>query len=182
MSQEPAAETTRLSRQVARLERQVRWLAGALAVVTVTAVGGLVVLRAEARQGVVEAARFVLRDANGKECAELGVDQGGAPRLVFLDTGGRTRAGLGLSEDGLIGLGLFGKDGEARVTLGVETNGSPVLALRDAQGTPRARLSDEEGLVLYADGQPGAELQVWPGGAAKLRLYRPGGSVGFEAP
>jgi len=143
-------------RRVERLEGEARrWrcaaTALALAVVALATPGATVPRR------VVEAQKFVVRDASGRVRAELGPtdsdtelalrfrDQRGAQRLtvgmenetallVLGDQTGRPRAGLVTLAEGAPGLTLYDRTGRARVELGLAREGEPRVALLDARG------------------------------------------------
>ena len=62
---------------------------------------------------VVEAERFVLRDANGKARAELGLKDG-VPVLALFDAQGNRRTQLAVAGDGSTSLSLYDKDGNRK--------------------------------------------------------------------
>jgi hypothetical protein len=75
-----------LEDRVRRLERQNRllWRAAATAVLLAALAGGAGMAVASGRE-VVEASRFVLKDADGAVRAELAVDDDGTGRLTLYD-------------------------------------------------------------------------------------------------
>jgi hypothetical protein len=87
---------------------------------------------------ILEAQKFVLRDASGKRQAELGqVD--GSPALVFLDPAGRISMSFGMeSEEPHIV--IFGASAEKMVSITRSASG-PRLALHDTGGAVRLNLS-----------------------------------------
>jgi hypothetical protein len=80
---------------------------------------------------IVEAERFVLRDASGKPRAVLGMDAD-EPGLWLYDAGGKPRAALAVTAD-RPGLALYDASGNARAALAV-TAGGPALWLYDKAG------------------------------------------------
>ena len=100
----------------------------------VLALAGAALLMGQAQPNRrVEAEMFVLKDANGKVRAELGMAAHG-PVLALYDEDGTRRAALGMAEKGL-GLFLFDAIQKRRVTLGVTEKG-PIFALFDEDGKP----------------------------------------------
>lgn len=82
------AETT-LRDRVEALERQNRRLRlGILAVAGLWAVFGLLGQARASREGVIEAQRFVVKDAEGRERAVLGLEPDGTGHLTFLRADG----------------------------------------------------------------------------------------------
>lgn len=114
---------------------------------------------------VVEAERFVLRDASGKLRAELAVDDNGAAYLSILD-----REGKG-----------------SRAMVAVLPNGSGGLVVSDREGKATAQLDlglfdgDKPGLRLFQEGLR-AELALRSDGTAHLSLSDKGGKVIWQAP
>jgi hypothetical protein len=143
-------------RRVERLEREARrWRRAATALALV--VVALATLGAAVPRRVVEAQKFVVRDASGRIRAELGPtdsdqelalrfrDQRGSQRLtvgmenetallVLGDKTGRPRAGLVTLAEGAPGLTLYDGTGRARVELALAREGEPRVALLDARG------------------------------------------------
>jgi hypothetical protein len=108
---------------------------------------------------IVEAERFVLRDASGKTRAELGLVED-EPSLQLYDASGKVRAVLRLIA------------------------GWPALWLIDASGKPRVALGvDADELrrqLAGASGKPLAALVVT--GAAGIQLFDEAGNVTWRAP
>jgi hypothetical protein len=160
----PATEATmgdeRLEEVVKRiegLERQVRrWRRAAVALM-LSAVALMTLGAAVPRGRVVEAQKFVLKDAAGRVRAELGPsdndksialrfkDAAGSPRLVLgvedessllvlHDKTGRPRVGLVTLAQGAPGFTFYDTTGRARVELGVSREGEPGIVVRDARG------------------------------------------------
>ena len=82
-------------------------------------------------QWKVEAERFVIKDAEGKVRAELGM-AGHGPLLALYDEDGTRRAVFGIAEKGP-GIFFFDAIQKRRVDLGVAEKG-PVLVLYDENG------------------------------------------------
>jgi hypothetical protein len=125
-----------LAQRVEKLEKANRRLklAGVLAL---TLVGCLLLLGVASPKRTVSAQEFILRDANGKVQAVLGMREND-PMLGFSDANGKVRLMLTLSE-GMPGLGFLDANGKARALLGVSAVG-PKLVFRDANGQTRAAL------------------------------------------
>jgi hypothetical protein len=104
---------------------------------------------------VIEAQRFVVKDASGKSIAALGADRDGAPLLVLMNSDGRLAATLDVTSQKKPTLTLYDGAGKSRVVLAVDADGSPALAMNDKTGTPRVGLAvatqGSGGLVLYGD-------------------------------
>ena len=101
----------------------------------------------------VDAQHFVVKNAEGKVVAELGLRPDGMPKLELIGTGGKSRvvlsplpegaAALAISSsdgkslavstigNGAMGLTLFDKNSHPRVELSVQPDGTPRLALLD---------------------------------------------------
>jgi hypothetical protein len=138
-----------------RLERaQRRWRR--------VAAGAVVGLAAVALMGqkplprIVEAERFILRDAAGRVRAELAVDaeqsvalrfrdpdnmprvsigtENGASVLVLNEQGGKVRAGLVTLPHGAPALTLYDPNGKNRAELALTREGSPALTILDRDG------------------------------------------------
>jgi mono/diheme cytochrome c family protein len=114
----------------------------------VLGLGGIAMLMGQAkldpRQAtkVVEAERFVLREAGGKPRAELGFNDG-EPSLALFDDRGNRRAGLSVATDGSSSLSLYDKDGKRRVVLHVRPDGEPHLDLYEKNGKNQTGQPDQ---------------------------------------
>jgi hypothetical protein len=142
---------------VRRVERENRRLkqAGVIAL----AVIAVVVLMGQATQGkvakVIEAEKFVLRDADGKGRARLESLPSGLVRLVLLDKDENVQSvlGVGVGRPSLVLAGRNNKtilttsflsiSGKSRLTLAVLPSGEQSLALTDNTGRTRAELAIE---------------------------------------
>ncbi len=160
---EPTMET--LARRLDRVERENRRLkrAGVVALAVIAAV----VLMGQATGNVakvVEAEKFVLRDADGKGRARLESLPSGLVRLALLDKDENIQSVLGV---GIVGtpslvlagrnsktilttrfLSVSGKGGKSRLTLAVLPSGAQSLVLTDNTARTRAELAIE------VDGSP----------------------------
>jgi hypothetical protein len=104
---------------------------------------------------VIEAKRFVVKDASGRNLAALGTDRDGAPLLVLTNLDGGLGATLGVTAARRPALTLHDRAGNSRAIMSVDSEGSPSLSLHDKTGTPRVGLAvatqGSGGLVLYGD-------------------------------
>lgn len=91
---------------------------------------------------VVEAERFVLRDAKGNVWAELAV-RDGAPSLTLFDAKGQRRGGLDLLADDSVRLSLYDAMGASRTVVSVDSDGKPHLELVDKKGKVAAKKNGE---------------------------------------
>jgi len=120
---------------------------------------GLVFLMGQAGRGnipeVLEAQRFVVKDASGRNLAALGTDRDGAPLLVLTNLDGGLGATLEVTAARRPTLTLYDRAGHSRAIMSVDLEGSPGLSLTDKTGTPRVGLAvatqGSGGLVLYGD-------------------------------
>ncbi|MFQ5847344.1 MAG: hypothetical protein ACE5IQ_06660 [Candidatus Methylomirabilales bacterium] len=153
------------------LERQSRRMkrvgVGSMALIAAVVLMGQAMPKPMAK--VVEAEKFVLRDARGTARAWLDmsadsvnlaladrdeqsrafvyVQADGTAGLAFFDKDRARRVGLFVSADGSPGLSLAGKDGNTRVQAHVAANGRPDLSLTDTHGR-------RIGLLVLPDGTP----------------------------
>jgi hypothetical protein len=191
------ARTIALEARMSRLERETRrWrLAAAVAgpVALLAVVGGhglpsavakggeLPGLRGGVGSSVVEAQRFVLRDASGQPRASLALSDDGMPLLLFLDRDGETRGVLGQKH-----LVLSSDDGGSAVKLLVNPGGTPAVRL-EKDGRLRAVLGmtgdGTLALGFYGhDGKGRALLDVGVDGSPGLTLFSRSGKVAWSAP
>lgn len=112
---------------------------------------------------VLEAQRFVLKDADGKVRAELSTARDNEPKLWLFDADGRRRLEVSMLNNGSAGVWLF--DDRERIRAGMSfVEGEPALHLRDKEGRDRAKLTlvmGEPSLFLW--GQDGQALWSAPG-------------------
>lgn len=151
-------ELETLKTRVDRLERGNRRLRrwGAFACL---GIGALFLLGQTGRgeiSEVVEARRFVVKDAGGRNIAALGTDRDGAPVLVLTNVDGGLAATLDTTAARKPTLTLYDRSGKSRAVLGVDADGSPGLSLNDKNGDARVGLAvatvGSGGLALYGDG------------------------------
>jgi hypothetical protein len=96
---------------------------------------------------VIDAAGFVVRDANGKAKASLALDSLGMPELRFFDQNGRLRLWSGVALDGSPSLTLLDDVGKSAIGLVVKSDQSPGLVALDKDGKVRAELSISKGVL-----------------------------------
>ena len=96
---------------------------------------------------IVEAERFILRDAAGRVRAELGVDSEASVALRFRDADSMPRLSIG-TENGASVVVLNEQGGKVRAGLVTLSHGAPALTLYDPNGKTRAELA------LARDGAP----------------------------
>ncbi|MEE8242578.1 MAG: hypothetical protein V3R61_03765 [candidate division NC10 bacterium] len=170
---EPTIET--LARRLGRVERENQRLkqAGVVALAVIAAV----VLMGQATQSkvaeVVEAERFILRDATGKVRTRVATSVDGLTVMDFLDASGKTRIGLFLLSDGSPVLNLNGQDGKTSAALSVLPSG-PLFSLNEG-GKSRARVKVFSGgarlALLDRNEKPRASLAVRDDGAPTLNFF-----------
>jgi hypothetical protein len=135
-----------IAQRVERLERaQRRWqrvAAGAVLGLIAVAVMGQ-----KPAPRIVEAERFILRDAAGRIRAELAVDTEQSVALRFRDADNMPRLSIG-TENGASVVVLNEQGGKVRAGLVTLPQGSPALTLYDTNGKNRAELA------LTRDGAP----------------------------
>ncbi|MEK7270534.1 MAG: hypothetical protein AAB215_06265 [Planctomycetota bacterium] len=135
----------------------------------------------------VEAERFVLRGADGKERGSLSIMPDGTAGLALSDGQGRPRLLVGVLPDGSPALTFLGAEKDARVGLGVDAAGHASLNFADRKGQVcivlGASAAGEPSLVL-ADSKERrrAALYLREDGSPRLALSDPDGKALFEAP
>jgi hypothetical protein len=147
MMNEPTMEA--LVERLNRLEREnQRWRWLVTVTLAVMALGVVLVQTTSAKVGkVLEAERFVLRDADGTSRAELGV-MDGASILLLNDKDGKPGVALSVLPDGPRTVSLLDKDGKIRSVLTARADGDSGLRLFDKNRMHRASLD------VKADGRP----------------------------
>lgn len=146
-------------RRLEGLEREARRWRRAGSVMILGAIALATMGEAIPRARIVEAQKFVLKDAEGRVRVELGPgdtdrsialrfrDEVGAPRLalgiendssllVLSDRTGRPRVGVVTLGDGAPGLTFYDATGRARAEVGLAREGEPSVSLLDARGGP----------------------------------------------
>lgn len=143
-----------LTRRLECLEHRNRLLMRAGAVLLVLVAGGALLGQAAPRRAprVVEAERYVLRDANGAPRAWLGVGPDGTAGLELLDAARVIRVALHLRADGAVALRLNDKDGHTRSLLSVGSDETHGLEFMDKERRVRGQIG------LQPDGAPGIVL------------------------
>ncbi|MFQ5804439.1 MAG: hypothetical protein ACE5JQ_16235 [Candidatus Methylomirabilales bacterium] len=133
-----------VSHRLDRLERENRWWKRigvvALAALVAVVLMGQATLRKVPR--VVEAEKFVLRDAGGSVRATFSLWENRTAALSFFNyaTKKTVSAILGTRENGVPFLYFYDKAGKNRLDLSVSPNGSPSLSLLDKEAEIRAAL------------------------------------------
>lgn len=77
--------------------------------------------------GRVEATEFVLKGADGKVRARLGMTKRGSPALILFGPDGKRRAGIFVSTEGVAGIQLFNPKGESRMEMKVDGTRSDLI-------------------------------------------------------
>lgn len=145
MMHEPTVET--LVRRLSQMERENRrwkWLM----TVTLAVIGAAIVVNNVVPRTVLEARKFVLRDADGKSRAELGLTMDGSSVLVLNDEEGSPGVALSVLPDGPRSVSLADENGKTRSVLTARADGDSGLRLFDKNRTHRASLD------VRADGSP----------------------------
>jgi len=147
-------------RRVEDLEADVRrWRRAAMALV-LSAVALTTLGAAVPRGRVVEAQKFVLKDAAGRVRAELGPsDNNKSIALRFRDEASFSRLVLGIEEESSL-LVLHDKTGRPRVGLVTLAQGAPGFTFYDTTGRARVELG------VSRDGEPGIVVRDARGGSA----------------
>jgi len=170
------AQTPDLAAVVARLEqveRDNRRLRRVGVMLVLIVASGLLMGQAVPPRRTVEAERFLVRNAQGKIRAELGIFEKGVTRLRLLDTDGNARAILAVTDEGLPALAFVDR-GQARLLVAADQDGTAGITLYDQAGkmwVALTTLSQRAGLLVfdqaekrrvllgaYRDGSPEAEL------------------------
>lgn len=125
---------------------------------------------------VIEAERFVLRDASGGIRARLFADESGRASLSLTDRTGKTRIGVGVTGDGAPILVMGDKDGKTtRVEVSVKPDGTATIGLADGTGAFRSVLDVKPDgathvAVLDEKGRSRGELAATASGKAGVQL------------
>jgi len=145
MMNEPTIET--LVRRLSHMEREnQRWKW--LVTVTLATLAAAVIVGHLVPRKVVEARRFVMRDADGRSRAELGMTTDGTSVLVLNDKDERPGVALSVLPDGPRTVSLLDENGKTRSVLTARVDGDSGLRLFDENRTHRASLD------VKADGSP----------------------------
>jgi len=142
------ARLDKLERQNRRLKR-----AGAVALIAVAAI--VLMGQAAPKSRIVEAEKFVLRDAKQRVRARLETDENSSPALH-----------------------LYDKESNRRVSLYLTEDGEPVMSLRNARGKPQAELGLNADVARFSLRSPkvngGVTVEVGTEGSGLL-MYGPDG-------
>jgi len=148
-------ELEALVNRVEKLERENRWLKR-LGFVAFMLAAGLISMGQARGSRIVEASKFVLKDASGQVRAELGTAEDSSPSLVLFDARGSNRASLDLNK-----------------------GGEPALRFETAMGKPLAELSvavDSPRFSLFSPkGDDGVTVWTAKEGGSGLLMYGPDG-------
>jgi hypothetical protein len=128
-----------VTRRLERLERAQRWWRR-VAAGAVLGLGAVALMGQKPAPRVVEAERFVLRDAAGRIRAELGVESEQSVALRFRDADSMPRLSVG-TENGASVVVLNEQGGKVRTALVTLPHGAPALTLYDTGGKHRAELA-----------------------------------------
>ncbi|MGH7372433.1 MAG: hypothetical protein ACREJK_11395, partial [Candidatus Methylomirabilales bacterium] len=142
-----------LVRRLDRVERENRRWRWTTAVVLGGIAGGVLMSQSAhpTVANVIEAEKFVLRDAQGKARAWLETASGSV-NLALADRDEKSRAFVYVRADGSTGLALYDKTSTRRGGLYVSADGSPSLDLADKEGKAYVQLK------LGPDGLPSVSL------------------------
>lgn len=153
--------------------RRWRRLAGA----SCAAFGALVLMGQDGGAREVTAQRFVVRGADGKARALLGVNQAGVPSLSLLAPDGETvRTAIGLTADGAgSSITLSDAAGTRRASLTVAANGVPALTINDRDGKNRVAFGVADNGVSFVALKDASEkirafMFLNPDGSGHLRF------------
>jgi hypothetical protein len=83
---------------------------------------------------VIDAERFVVRDASGAVRAVLGVNPDGNMGLEVRDKNGKAGVALGMGANGNPALRLDGKEGKTGIALGVRSDNSSAMEFYNNEG------------------------------------------------
>jgi hypothetical protein len=145
-------ELTLLAQRVAQLEKQNR-LFKCAGMLLLLLLGSVTLVAAQERGKVqtIEAERFVLKDANGRMRADLGMDKNGGVRFVLYDENEKQRLNAASFNEGP-GLALFDENGAVRFSVS-QSNRGPSLVFNDENQKPRTvmRLFKEGPGIAFLD-------------------------------
>lgn len=166
-----------LAGRLDRLERENRLLkrAGLAAIGLIAAV----VLMGQAQPShvakMVEAERFLVRDATGKPRATLGLLPDGSPSLNLIDKDGNIRMAVGMKPEGSPSINLYDKTQTNRAVLATLPDGSPALVLFNKAGETQALLGSSFPMRIHPE-----DIETRP--ASSLVLFDKDGKVIWKAP
>ncbi|MGI9179285.1 MAG: hypothetical protein ACR2H9_02055 [Longimicrobiaceae bacterium] len=115
-----------------------------IGVATMLVITSVMLVMMQAREGrvaeVVQARRFVLRDADGHIRGLMGVHNDGSSRVILQDRDGRERLKMTLLPDGSPGLSFTDREGRSRAVLGLLSDETSTLVFANRSGKTRAVL------------------------------------------
>lgn len=129
----PTTDANDEARRLALLEARVRWLTAVSTFLTVVVVA-LLVWQFFPRNRVVEAHGFVLRDAQWRRRAEIGLRDDGSAMLRLNNSDQRARLMMFVRDDGTAKVRLTDSSGVHRAELALGADGMPQLMLANAEG------------------------------------------------
>jgi hypothetical protein len=169
-----AQRLERIEHENAQLRKQGNRLriggAAVLGLLTVMLMGGLFSALSAGPRDVLEARKFVLRDAGGMVRGVWEVTDNGGARLVLRDRDARERVRLTLLPDGSPGLTLADRDGRSRTVMGLLPDQTATLVFADRAGKPRAVLgipADGSSTLAFADRDGEIRINVGVDAAGK---------------
>ncbi len=170
-------QTEMLVQRLDRLERETRLLkrtgVAALAAIAAVMLMGQALPSKVAK--LVEAEKFLVRDAAGKPRATLGLLPDGSPSLNLIDKDGNIRMAVGMTPQDTPSLNLYDKTLTNRAVLATLPDGSPALVLFDKAGETRALLGSNFPMRMHPE-----EIEIRP--ASSLVLFDKDGKVTWKAP
>jgi len=149
---------------------------------------GVMMGQAAPGDGIVEAEKFILRDAEGNVYAELsqGEEEGVVVALTLYDREGVRRAWLSVCENGSRGLVFPDNEGKAGVSLWLQPNNSASLVFfgpGKSQVSLWQRTSGAGGLSLHGkEDESHAALNLDTEGMVHLSLRGREGKATFQVP
>jgi hypothetical protein len=175
----------------------------------ILAVAVVLLSQAAPSERTVEAERFVLKDAEGRERARLALALDDLVSFVLLDANGTSRAVLAAAPDGTTGLMLNNREGKTQFRARVQRFGPASVTVFDSDSWRRAALSvagdgtssvklsagkrpivrlvsgvDQSSRLAFVDGtgQERSLLGLGSDGSPVLRLNSADGSAVFREP
>ena len=141
-------EALDIKERLQKMEKQTRRIKVVGFVGSIVLVAALLIGQAFPKSRTVEAEKFILRDADGKVRAELGM-KNDLLGFVMLDKNDVCRVSIGLEPTtGSAIMGFHDKNGQPCILLGASAGGSRMLLFKDNDGKKRAFLG------LASNGMP----------------------------
>jgi hypothetical protein len=180
-----------LAERVAQLEKQNR-LFKRMGLLLAVLLGGVTLVAAQERGNLrtVEAERFLLKDANGRVRADLGIDKDkNSARLLLSDENEKVRLNVSVFPEGP-GIAMFDENGAIRYTVSQSVRG-PSMVFNDENQKPRAmmRISKEGPVLTFLDDKEidrlmltftkanGGSVDMYEGGKQHSMALRASGGV-----